>query len=301
MYEHANRRDPKYLGIRSILEAPVLDDHKWAKIPNIPADAILLDLEDSVPPARKEEGRQRVVHWLKHPEYFDGRITIARPNHLSTPWGREDLQALAEAGVTTMAYPKLETDEELQEVQEMLRAGGADPDIFAIVETSRAVFEIDKIAANDRVKALMFGSGDLSVDSGIPLLGPDGELNDAFTFPKVRTALAGAAFGRMTVDIAYMPDIRDLEEVRRRYQAIRQLGFTTGVTFYPPHVELINEIFAPSKVDVDEAEEVITAYEVALAEGNPAVTLEGGKVLLVHDYEKALKVRERAQAIVSRS
>jgi citrate lyase beta subunit len=182
----------------------------------------------------------------------------------------------------------------------MLRAGGADPDIFAIIETSRAVLDVDKIAAIDKVRALMFGSGDLSVDSGIPLLDENHELNQAFIAPKVRTVLAGAAFGRLTVDLAFMPDIRDLEEVRRRYAACRQLGFTTGVTFYPPHVEIINELFSPNKIEIDEAEEVITAYEAAMAAGNPAVTLEGGRVLLVHDYEKALKVRDRAAAIVKR-
>jgi citrate lyase beta subunit len=288
---------PKYAGIRSILESPIMDDHKWEKIPGIPADAIFVDLEDSLPPDRKEEGRLRAVEYLAKPEYFDGRVTIARPNAMSTPWGREDIQALAQAGVACVALPKLKTAEDVLEIQELFRADGADPDIFAIIETAQSIFESSRIAAVDKVMALMFGAGDLSVDSGIPLVGADRDLNPAIVPAKVQAVLAGAAFGCLTTDIAFFPDIRDLTEVRRRYLQVRALGFTTGVTFYPPHVEIINEIFGVSPAEVEEAEAVIDAYEAARSAGNPAVTLESGRVLLIHDYEKALHVRARAGAI----
>ena len=292
-------QQPAYLGIRSIIETPLLDERKWGKIPGIPADAIFIDLEDSLPPARKEEGRARAVQVLGDPGYFGGRVTISRPNALDTPWGRDDIQALSEAGVTCVALPKLRTADELLEAQELFRAAGADPDIFAIVETAQAVLEVRSIAAAEKVVAIMFGAGDLSVDSSIPLLGPDTELNPAMITAKVQAVLAGSAFGRLTTDIAFLPDIRDLSETRRRYGQSRLIGFTAGVTFYPPHVEIINEIFGPSKADIDDAELVISAYETALAAGNPAVQLDGGRVLLVHDYDKALKVRERAAAVAS--
>jgi citrate lyase beta subunit len=292
-------QQPAYLGIRSIIETPLLDERKWGKVPGIPADAIFIDLEDSLPPARKEEGRARAVQVLGEPEYFGGRITISRPNALDTAWGRDDIQALAEAGVTCVALPKLRNADELLEAQALFRAAGADPDIFAIVETAQAVLEVRSIAAADKVVALMFGAGDLSVDSSIPLLGPDTELNPAMLSAKVQAVLAGSAYGRLTTDIAFLPDIRDLGETRRRYGQSRLTGFTAGVTFYPPHVEIINEIFGPSKAEVDDADLVIDAYEAALAAGNPAVQLEGGRVLLVHDYDKALKLRERAAAVAS--
>jgi citrate lyase beta subunit len=290
---------PAYFGIRSIIETPLLDDRKWAKIPAIPADAIFIDLEDSLPPARKEEGRARAVRVLAEPGYLGGRITISRPNDLRSPWGLDDIQALAEAGVTCVALPKLRSVDDLLEAQQIFRSAGADPDIFAIIETAQAVLEVARIAATDKVVALMFGAGDLSVDSSIPLLGPDHEQNPAMITPKVQTVLAGSAFGRLTTDIAFLPDIRDLAETRRRYGQSRQIGFTAGVTFYPPHVEIVNEIFGPSPADVEDAELVVAEYEAALAAGNPAVQLAGGRVLLVHDYDKALKVRERAAAVAA--
>lgn len=290
---------PPYQGIRSIIETPLMDEHKWQKIPGIPADAVFIDLEDSLPPARKDEGRDRAVAVLGEPEFFDGRVVLARPNALDTPWGRDDIQALAEGGATCVALPKLRSIDDLVEAQELFRAAGADPDIFAIIETAQAVLDAGRIAAHDKVVALMFGAGDLSADSGIPLLGPDKELNPALLPAKMQAVLAGAAYGRLTTDIAFLPDIRDLTEVRRRYGLSRQLGFTTGVTFYPPHVEIINEVFAPSVDDVAEADMVIGEYEAALAAGNPAVTLSTGRVLLVHDYDKALKVRTRASAVAA--
>jgi citrate lyase beta subunit len=290
---------PGYLGIRSIMETPLLDDRKWAKIPGIPADAILIDLEDSLPPSRKDEGRARAVEVLAQPEFFAGRITISRPNDLSSPWGRDDIQALAEAGAPCVALPKLRSADDLLQAQEVFRSAGADPDIFAIVETAQAVLEVAKIAAAEKVVAIMFGAGDLSVDSSIPLLDPDGGLNPAMIMPKVQTVLAGSAFGRLTTDTAFMPDIRDLADARRRYAQSRQIGFTAAVTFYPPHVEIINETFGPAPADVEEADLVIGEYEAALVAGNPAVQLAGGRVLLVHDYDKALKVRRRADAVAS--
>ena len=117
--------------------------------------------------------------------------------------------------------------------------------------------------------------------------------------PQIAQAAATAEPDRKLADIAFLPDIRDLAETRRRYAQSRQIGFTAGVTFYPPHVEIVNEIFGPAPADVADAELVATEYEAALAAGNPAVQLAGGRVLLVHDYEKALKVRKRAAAVAA--
>ena len=299
MKDHKREVDRRYLGIRSVMETPILNDRHWAKIPDIPADAFFLDMEDSVPPALKEQARDRVVEFVKDPSYFKGRLTLARPNNLATPWGKDDLAALAEAGVTLMTYPKLQTPEELLEIQSILRAGGADPDFFVLIETSRAVLEVVRLAAMDEVFNLMVGTGDLTLDSGITLLvGDDQQMNPALDGVLVQTVLAASAFGCVSTCMPFLPDIRDLEETRRRFLHYRQLGFTTGATFYPPHVELINELFSPRDVDIAQAEEVIGLYETALANGDPAV-IHNGRALLVHDYEKARLVKARADALAS--
>jgi len=288
---------PPYQGIRSLIETPIMDDHKWAKIPDIPADSFLVDLEDSVPPPLKEAARTRVQDYLRRPEYFGDRLVIARPNHISTPWGRDDVIALAEAGAACVAFPKCANAEEVIEVQELFRAHGADPDIFAAIETAPAVLDVADIAALDKVVAIGLGAGDLSADMGVSLYGPDGQLNPMLDTARVLVSIAGSASDCLTCDFVYAPDVRDLVEIRRRLETSRLLGYTTVGTFYPPHVALINEVFSPSAAEVESANEVIGIYEEAVESGLNAVALESGRTILVHDYQKALGIRARAEVL----
>jgi citrate lyase beta subunit len=287
----------RYLTIRSIMESPILDDRKWAKVPDLDADCIMVDLEDSVPEAGKDAARAKAAAHLRTPDFFRGKLILARPNHLSTPWGRDDLAALGEAGVGCVAYPKVNAVQDIDEALAVLTEHGAAPDIFAIIETAGSVLNVAAIAAHPKVKGLMFGPGDLSVDSGISLFSSSGELNDAFLFPKVATVLAGVSAGVLTADIAFLRNIKDLDEARAKYSRSRELGFTAGITFYPPHIAVVNSVFGPTEPQLEKAENIIQTYEKAVAEGQTAVVLDNGQVLLVHDYEKALVLRERALAI----
>src|SRR3982074_1476100 len=136
----------RHLTIRSIMESPILDDHKWAKVPTIPADAWILDMEDSAPPDRKEEAREKVVEYCGRPDYFEGRLFLPRPNHIDTTWGRDDLVALAGAGVTSIMLPKVSSPEHLLEVKRILNGAGADPEIWANIESAVAITNVERIA-----------------------------------------------------------------------------------------------------------------------------------------------------------
>jgi citrate lyase beta subunit len=283
-------RKLKYRALRSIFETPILDDRKWAKIPDIPADMFFLDLEDSVTATRKEEARERAVSYLRDPSFFGGRLTLARPNHLTTPWGQDDVIAFAEAGVTCMAYPKIGSIDELLEVSELLAKYGARPDIFAIIETAGSMMDLHAIATHPQVVGLMFGPGDLSVDMGVPLLEPDGQLNRVFEPMMTQVVLAATAARIDCCDIVYAPDYRDLDEIRRRAKDIHMRGFMTMSTFYPPHVAIIHEVLRPTEGELAGARELVERYESLIAEGKPAALSESGETILVHDYEKALGV-----------
>jgi len=283
----------RYRAVRSILETPILDERKWAKVPAIPADMAFIDLEDSVPPDRKEEARRRIGPALAG-DHLSGKLVLGRPNHLSTPWGRDDVIAFAEAGVDCLAYPKIERPDDLLELLALLDEHGSRPDIYAIIETAASVVWLREIAATTGVVALMSGPGDLSVDIGMPLYEPDGTLNHGFLFTKMHTVVTGAAFGLATVDIAYGPDLRDLAEIRRRIEESKRLGFTTMSTFYPPHIDLINEVFTPDADEVARARALIEAYEERRRQGHPAAMTARGEAILVHDYEKARHLVARA-------
>jgi citrate lyase beta subunit len=287
-------RATKYLAVRSVLETPILDERKWAKVPSIPADMMLLDLEDAVPVQLKDKARDKVVSYLEDPSYLGDKLFLARPNHLDSPWGRDDVIALAEAGVTCMAYPKLRSVAELLDVLELLEQHHASPDIFAIIETAGAMMDLREISRVPNVVALMCGPGDLSVDLGIPLLEPDGTLNRVFEPMKVQNVLAAHARRIAVTDIVYAPDFRDLDEIRRRALLSRTSGFTALATFYPPHVEIINDVLTPSKAEISAAKELVTCYEALRAEGKPAMLSARGETILVHDYEKARGVLAKA-------
>jgi len=282
-----------YLAVRSILETPILDTYKWAKIPHLPADMVFVDLEDSVPVTGKEEARKRAYEALQDGDFFGDKLILARPNHLDTPWGTDDVKALVDGGAECMAYPKVSSAEDLVELVELLDGLGASPDIFAIIETAGSVLALREIAAFPNVVALMSGPGDISVDAGIALYEPNGELNRAFLVTKTLTVLAGAANKVATVDFAITPDLRDLEQVRARVEESRRLGFTAMSTFYPPHVDIINEVFSATPAEREAAARVVALYEDGLERGDPAVLTDDGEVLLVHDYHTAQRLLQR--------
>jgi citrate lyase beta subunit len=286
--------DSRYARIRSVLETPVLDEHKWAKLPGIPCDAVLVDMEDAVPVARKLEGRAKVLEVLGDRAFFGDRVVIARPNHLSSPWGLEDIIGLARAGVDCMMYPKVRSVGEVTEVQRILRDNGADPDLILVIETPQAVANVEDLASVNKVVGLSFGEGDLSADLGIPIHLSDGTLNPALLQPRMRTVIAAAAAEISMFDFAVLKSIKDLDECRRRAEEFAQLGVTSICTIYPPHVDVVNDVLTPNAEEVAGAREVVEAIDKARAEGEPAVQLANGRTLLIHDYTKAQRILTRA-------
>jgi len=285
--------DNPYLGIRSILESPILDEYKWAKVPGISADAVFLDMEDSVAPERKVEARTKIMKVLADPGALGDRVVIPRVNALDTPWGREDLIALAAAGAARLAYPKIESRDELDEVRSVLQTQGVEPDIFLIVESARGIVELQQLANAPNVVGLIFGPSDLAVDVGASLFDGDELFEPSLYYPRSKIALTGAAYGLARIDMMFVADMRDLDAVRRRADFSRKLGFTGVATFYPPHVDVINDVYRPSADEVAVAAAVVATYEEALRDGR-AATSHNGHALIVQDYKQAKELLNRA-------
>jgi citrate lyase beta subunit len=284
-----------YFAIRSIMESPILNDHKWAKVPSIHADAFFVDMEDSVRPEDKVAARDRVVEYLAKPEYFNGAVLVPRVNGLDTEWGAEDLEAIARSKATCIAYPKARSAAELLEVNRVLGQRSNVTDLIVLIETAAGLLAIEDLVSVANVRGLVFGPLDLALDAGMTLRDlDDGQDPDSILlYARSRVALTAAAAGIACFDSPVLYDLRDLNELRGRAKAAKNFGFSGMITFYPPHIEVLNSIFSVGADEIEHAQEVVHVYEAALRDGSAAARV-GGRVFLVQDYKTAKMTLARA-------
>ena len=286
----------KYARMRSILEVPILNEKFWSKVPEVAADAIMLDLEDSATPDNKEIARARIVEALKSPEYFGGRTVIVRVNNLATQWGHDDLAALAPVtGDFLVCYPKVSSAREISEVRSVLRSGGPARGLHVMIETARAMIELDRIASAADVAGLHFGYVDYAADIGSRAFAESGEelFAPANHYAQTKIAVAAAAYGLFASGGSLVPDYRDLGKVRTFVRRWADLGYTACIAVSPKHLDLINELMAPSAAEVTAAQAVCAAYERAVENGEPAAVLDS-KVITMPDYRVAALTLSRA-------
>ena len=286
--------DNPLLQVHCIMETPVLDARKWAKVPTSPTDGVLIDMEDTVAQSRKIEGREAVVKSLANPEYFGDRVILSRPNGLDTEWGVDDTIALAKAGAENVILPMVNGPADVLEYQRIFHQHDADPNLLPACETPGGVVNAEAMAVLDRVTGFAVGEGDLTAYLGLQIFEPDGSLNPLLPPARARVYLAAAAANCAVFDIPFLHDLKDLDEFRVRGSELARMGATGLFALYPPHADVINEIYAVDPEAVEYARTIVEVFEKAAAEGNPAVQLPNGKAVLIHDYKKAQGLLSRA-------
>jgi citrate lyase beta subunit len=275
---------------RSIIEVPTMDDHKWSKVPDIPADVVMVDMEDTVPPPLKTKARQRVLDLLDDPSYLGGREMLVRPNNLFTEWGREDMEALADAGISTlMNYPMVRSREEIEEVVSIFRERGASPQIWLAVETPEFVVDMEHIASCDGVTGIMFGLGDLALETGTARLNGRRAFLEGFLYARTKALMVARAHGLDIAESLFVENLKDLEALREEVKLSKLFGFDTNLSFYPAHIPIINEERTPTAAEVDWARRVVAAYDQGTANGKAAISLDE-RWITVHQYKEALAV-----------
>ena len=255
---------------RSYLETPIMDEHKWGKIPHIPADVVFGDLEDSCPVDLKVHARAKVVSLLQQPDFLGARELACRPNALETPWGRDDLTALAKAKAPYMIYPKVRTADEIREVMSIFEREGASPEVMLIVETPQAILDLARIASCPGVSGLMFGYGDYAAEVGIGSLRDGNMHREEFLYARTKTLTVAKAFGLEAAEGLMLSDLKDLAAAREAATVSRSYGFTAMAAVYPPHVGIINDIMSPTPEEVLWARRAVDAHEAARTRGVPA-------------------------------
>jgi citrate lyase subunit beta / citryl-CoA lyase len=271
--------DPTLRPRRSVLYMPGANERALEKAATLPADALILDLEDAVAPDAKPAARDRVCEAAASGRYGRREVAI-RVNGLGTPWHDDDIRAVAAAGPAAVVVPKVDSAEAVHAIVKGLEAGGA-PDhtvIWAMVETPVAMLHAEEVAqASDRLTVLVMGTNDLAkelraehVAGRAPLLAGLG-----------LALLAARATGKVILDGVYN-DIKDPEGFEAECFQGRQMGFDGKTLIHPSQVEPCNRVFAPTDDEVDRAERIIAAYDEAEAEGRGVVTVDGRMVENLH-------------------
>ncbi len=264
---------------RSVLYMPGANERALEKAQGIPADALILDLEDAVAPDAKAEARERVCVAATSGAYGRREIAI-RANGIGTPWHEDDLLAVAAAGPDAVVIPKIGSAEDVHWIERALEAAGA-PDhtrIWAMLETPAAMLAAPEIAAaSERLAVLVMGTNDLAkelqaahVPGRQPLLAGLG-----------LCLLAARATGKVILDGVYN-DITDAEGFLAECVQGRDLGFDGKTLIHPSQVDPCNDTFAPTADEVDRARRIIAAFEQAEANGVGVVQVDGRMVENLH-------------------
>ena len=262
---------------RSVLYMPGSNARALEKARSLPADALILDLEDAVAPDAKEVARQQVCDAVKA-RGFGKREIVVRVNGLSTPWGEADLRAAAEARPDAILVPKISSAAELNFIEAKL--GAADPGIavWAMVETPLAILNVASIAAaGGRLACFVMGTNDLIKE--IRGVHTQDRMNLAAALSL--SVLAARANGIAAIDGVYN-DIQNEAGFKATCEQARAFGFDGKTLIHPSQVEPCNTVFAPSAAEVEAARKLIAAFELPENQGKGAIKLDGRMVELLH-------------------
>ncbi len=282
---------------RSVLYMPGSNTRALEKGRGLPADALILDLEDAVAPDAKLEARGNIAEALKAGGYGKREI-IVRVNALDTPWGKDDVAALATSGADALLLPKVESAAMVSELEGLMRDAGA-PDglaIMCMMETPRGILNADEIAgASQRLTCLVMGTSDLVK-----------ELNAAHTPERLPVltslslcVLAARAHGVAIVDGVHL-DLSDDEGFAAHCRQGKDLGFDGKTLIHPKTIAVANEVFAPSEADIAQARRIIEAHAEATRQGQGVVVLDGKLIENLH-VETAERSVALAEAIAAMS
>jgi malyl-CoA/(S)-citramalyl-CoA lyase len=278
---------------RSVLSVPGSSDKMIAKSLTLPADEVMLDLEDGVAVEEKEAARAKVIRAFLDLDW-GGRVRAYRINGMDTPFAYRDLiDVVEQAGdrIDIIVMPKVGGVAEVQFVDmllrqiEMRRGKKLEIGLEPSIETARGMLNAGEIAfASPRIESLVFGVADYGASMTMPSRGISGhgdgeEMHPGhrFHFPMSRMAMAAKAGGLEAIDAPY-GDFKDQAGLERSCQMAVALGYDGKWAIHPSQLETINRAFTPSPEDITRSVRVLRAYEEAKARGAGATALDGKMV-----------------------
>ncbi len=267
---------------RSILYMPGSNARALEKGRTLPADGLILDLEDAVAPDAKTGARDVIASALADKGAYGRRELIVRTNGLDTAWGEGDLLAMAKAGADAILLPKVESAAMVQEAADVLDGAGAPGHlpIWCMMETPRGILHAEEIADHPRVECFVMGTSDLTKDlqalhtaMRLPML------------PSLAICLLAARAARIAIVDGVYLDLNDAEGLEASCRQGRELGFDGKTLIHPKQIDAANAAFGPSPDAVAWAHKIIAAFEAAQAEGKGVVVVDGKLIENLHVAE----------------
>ena len=293
---------------RSCLSVPGSSPKMLAKAPQLPADEVFMDLEDSVAPLAKEEARGNIVDALKNNDW-GGKTVVVRINSIDTQWAADDLMTIVGEGgqfLDCIMIPKVQYDHEVLFVDHLLRMIetnlGLDKriGIEAQIETATGLRNIHQIAhASDRLETLIFGPADMSASLGLPTvtagLPMPGYPGDHWHWVLETILVAARDASLQVIDGPYLL-IKDLDGFREMAMRARALGYDGKWALHPGQVDILNEVFKPTQEEYDKAEAMLDAYKHATEVDRRGAVMFGTEMIDEASRKMAVQFAERGRA-----
>ena len=263
---------------RSLLFVPVLAERFVAKAHTRGADAIILDLEDSIIPANKAAARAALAASVPRVAQGGADVTVRinRPLDLAVP----DIAAAVMPGVAALMLPKVMGPEHVRLLAELVTDREAalgmpigHTRFLVLIEEPAALPHLFAIAAQPRMAGMSVGGEDMATE-----LGATPSADSMYVFAMQGLAACRAAGILPMGSMGQLANINDLDSYRAGLKRGRALGFTTASCIHPAHVPIINEEYGASPAELDRARRLLTAFDAAVAAGEGAVAFEGSMI-----------------------
>ena len=241
---------------RSFIFTPGLKPEMFPKAISSGADMVCIELEDGIAIKDKDEARKNTFKALETLEVKSGVELVVRVNCQRTKFGLMDLEAVvsSKTNVKAIMLPKVKTPDEITFIDDMLTDCGLDTDLHVIMETNEALESIYDIAhASKRIVALYFGGVDMAAELRVP-----NEYKNLI-YARSRLVHAGASVGVDVIDVPYL-DLEDMDGMKKEAELVRDLGFTGKGSIHPKQINMLNEIFTPSKEEIIKAKKIVDQF-----------------------------------------
>jgi len=244
---------------RSFIFTPGLNPEMFPKALASGADMVCIELEDGIAIKDKDEARKNTINALKNLKINNDVELVVRVNCQRTKPGLLDLEAFisSKLNVKALMLPKVKTPDEITFIDDLLTDCNMDTDLHVIMETNEALENIYNIAhASKRIVALYFGGVDMAAELRVP------NSYENLIYARSKLVHAGASVGIDVIDVPYL-DLEDMDGMKKEAELVRNLGFTGKGSIHPKQINILNEVFTPSKEEIIKAKRIIDQFNAS--------------------------------------